>query len=83
MTFEGGGGWPILRTDLVCCVKPVGQSHDPERYAALVAALDTVAAALRTVDVTKSKLHFDSRWEIVEVGGTNYNGFVMTIQGRG
>lgn len=83
ITFQAAGGWPTLTVEVYLAIEPAAQNMQAENFAAQVAALDNLAAALRTLDVGKAPLSWELRAVTIAVAGANYWGVVATVTGRG
>lgn len=83
MTFGGGGGWPVLRADLVIAIEPVGQNTQSANYAATVAAMDNLSAALRSASIGRSNLVWSITSNVqVVVSDVTYWAVIATVEGR-
>jgi hypothetical protein len=84
IVFDGGITWPRLRADVVVVVEPAGQSRQPESFAACLAMMDNLAAALAGAQgVTKSRLSWSIRQDGVEIAGNSYWAVIAEVEGRG
>lgn len=83
LTFTASGGWPTLTVDVFVAIEPAAQSMQAHNFARQVAALDNLAAALRTVHVCKAPLSWSIRAAMISVAGADYWGVVATVTGRG
>ena len=86
ITFEGSGGWPVMRAELVVVVEAVAQNTQPGNFAATLAMMDNLSTALRGVaagTLAKSKPTFAIRMAIVTVAQTDYWAAIATVDVNG
>ena len=85
ISFDGIGGWPQFRAELVVLVEPVVLNKQEYNYDDVVAMMDNVADALRDAACTIGKgPHSWTVWpEVREVVGTDYWAVVAEIVTNG
>ncbi len=83
LTYQTSGGWPTLTADLVVALSPNAQDTQAGNFAAQVAMLDAVNAALRGANITKSGLTWEIRAGGVKVAGVDYWAVIATVTGKG
>lgn len=83
LTFVSNGGWPALFCDLIVLLEPVGQNTQSGNYAATIAMIDNVSAALRSSDIGRAKLNWETITNVqVDVAGTPYWAVITTVEAR-
>ena len=86
MTFDGGGGWPMLRAQLIVAVEAVAQGTPLQNWDATITAIDAVITALRGVaagTLAQSKPTWAVRLVSVTVGGADYWAVEATVTAHG
>lgn len=84
-TFEGNGGWPTMRAELVIAVEAVGQNTGMANFDAAVDMMDNITTTLRANDcgITKSKVTWALTLTIRAVAGVDYWVIIAGIEGSG
>ena len=86
MTFEGTGGFPMLRAQLIIASVASAQNTDKANWDSTIALIDNLATALRGVaagTLAKSKPIFSLRMISVQVAGTDYWAVEATVTAYG
>jgi len=83
IAFQRGAYWATLRADLVVAVAAVAQGTQEENFAATVAMMDAVSAALRDADLSAGPQRWTIRQDVVEVAGVAYWAVVAEVEGGG
>lgn len=86
MTFDGGGGWPVLRGQYVVAVRPSSQGTSKQNWDASLALMDAVAAALRAVgdgQMGRQKVSWRVRLGVVTVGEHEYWAVIADVTANG
>jgi len=86
MTFDGSGGFPTLRAQLLIAVEAVAQGTPITNWSATVTIIDALATALRAVAAgtfAKSKPTFRLRMVSATVGDSNYWAVEATVTAYG
>jgi len=82
-TFTGGGGWPQMFCDLIVLLEPVGQNTQSANYAATIAMVDNVSAALRAANIGRAKLNWEITTNVqVAVADSAYWAVITTVEAR-
>ena len=68
-TRDHPGGWITITCDLVVVLEPVQQGTQPVNYAATLAMMDAVSAALRATDLAQSRNRWTMRGDWIYLGG--------------
>jgi hypothetical protein len=86
MTFQTHGGWPALSGQLVIAYKSTAQATQSANWAGVLALIDALAAALRTVapgTIGKGPLTWRIRPGVVTVAGTDYWAVIADVEAHG
>ena len=86
MTFEGTGGWPELRAQVIIAVEAVAQGQPLSNWNATITMMDAMATALRAVaagTLAKTKPVFRLRMVTVTVAGNDYYAVEATVTVNG
>lgn len=86
MTFDGTGGWPMLRAQLIIAVEAVAQNTPKANWDAVIAIIDNLSTALRGVaagEIAKQKPLFNLRMISVQVAGIDYWAVEATVTAYG
>jgi hypothetical protein len=86
LTADGQGGWPRMAVELVVVIEPTRQRTQAANFAATLAMMDAVAAALRGAakgSISKGPLSWSIRGGIETVGETEYWCVVARVMGNG
>lgn len=84
-SFEGMGGWPTMRAELVIAVEAVGQNTGMENFDNAVDMMDNIATTIRVNNcgIAKSNVAWSLVLTVRAVAGVNYWVIIATIEGRG
>jgi hypothetical protein len=86
LTFEGGGGWPVLRAQYIVAVRPSAQGTPEENWDQTIAMMDAAAAALRATgagEIGRQKVSWKVRLGVVTVGGADYWAVIADVVANG
>ena len=86
ITFEGAGGWPALRAELVIALEATAQSTQQDNFEDTLTMMDNLTTALRGVaagTLAKSKPVFAIRMAVVTVAGVDYWAAIATVSANG
>lgn len=84
MTFGKGGGWPLLKAQIVVAVKPTAQGTQDENWTDVLSMCD----ALRTALINARPALGPVRWQpirpgVVTVAGLDYWAAIAEVQTNG
>jgi hypothetical protein len=86
LTFDGGGGWPVLRAQYVVAIVPVSQGTMQQNWNDTISMMDAVSVALRAAppgSIGKQKVSWRIRAGSVRVGDADYWAVIADIVGNG
>ncbi len=86
MTFDGGGGWPVLRAQHIVAVRPTAQGTPEENWAKSITLMDAVADALRSTgagEIGRQKVTWRVRMGNTVVGEHEYWAVVTDVTANG
>lgn len=83
LTADANGGWPTLRAEMVVLIEQVSLDTQPTNFDTSVTMMDTIAAALRSTQLAKSKNIWETRLDQVYVANTVYWALVTSVEANG
>lgn len=85
-TFDGGGGWPLLKAQLVIAYQASAQGTQATNWSGTLTVLDALASALRAAApgaLGKGKVSWSIRPGQVTVAGVDYWAVIADVTGNG
>jgi hypothetical protein len=83
ITAQTGGGWPTLRAELVILIEPAMQASNAVNFAAALAMMDNVSAALRGADLASGPTRWTVDTRQLYAGDVLYWAVIATVTATG
>ena len=86
LTFDGGGGWPVMRAQHVVAVRPTAQGTAEENWTKTLTLMDAIADALRAVaagTLGRQKVSWRIRMAVVTVADIDHWGVISDVVANG